>query len=174
MEAAISQTVTAMWSSLFETEIWQNDSPTRGDTHDLVGCIHVTGPEGGVVTLECSEALAREIAATMFALAPTLVGMADAEDALGELANVVGGNFKAFLEGAHQLSLPTVVEGRDFRARFIGTELAARMSFDCAGERLVASFFRDVARATATVNSASVGTRRGASPTAPEVDPQAE
>ena len=33
-------------------------------------------------------------------------------DAVGELANMVGGNIKALMPGSCQLSLPTVAEGR--------------------------------------------------------------
>lgn len=148
-EDAMCQTVMAMWESLLETEI----SPVEFTADDasresaLIGCIHVAGPEGGVVTLECPAALAREAASTMFQIPQATVGPDDAQDALGELTNIMGGNFKALLSDGHQLSLPTVVEGRDFRARFIGTRLAVRVAFDCTGRRLVASFFRDGAQA---------------------------
>ncbi len=149
IDAAMSQTVTMMWESVLGSDIQEtgSDATEVNREHGLVGCIHVTGPEGGVVTLECSDALARASASAMFNLAMDEVQPADAEDSLGELTNIVGGNFKALLSDGHQLSLPTVVEGKDFRTRFIGTRLASRVGFTCSGEPLVASFFREGARA---------------------------
>ena len=150
IEEAMTQTVLVMWESVIGTAIVPtNGSGAAGSGEpSLVGCIHVTGPEGGVVTLECPEALARDTAAAMFQLPVADVSAAEAQDALGELTNIMGGNLKAVLCEGHQLSLPTVVEGSDFRTRFIGTRLAARVGFDCSGKRLVASFFREGARAS--------------------------
>ncbi|MEO8000030.1 MAG: chemotaxis protein CheX, partial [Gemmatimonadaceae bacterium] len=150
IDSAMSQTVTTMWESVLGTDIQTvgNELTDVNREHSLVGCIHVTGPEGGVVTLECSDALARTSASAMFHMSLEDVQSADAEDSLGELTNIIGGNFKAMLSDGHQLSLPTVVEGKDFRTRFIGTRLASRVGFLCSGEPLVASFFREGARAT--------------------------
>lgn len=158
MEDAISQTVTAIWESMFEAEIRPKDAPADDVPGEpgLVGCIHVTGPEGGVVTLECSDALARAAASAMFGLPANEVAISDSEDALAELANVVGGNFKAMLSDGHLLSLPTVVGGRDFRTRFIGTQLAARVAFDAGGEQLVVTFFREGARASVRADARAV------------------
>ena len=148
LDEALAQTVTVMWDSVLGTELLPVDhTSVPANDHGLVGCIHVTGPDGGVVTIECSSALARAAACTMFNILPTTVGEADAEDSLGELANIVGGNFKGLLGPGHQLSLPKVVEGRDFRTRFIGTQLASRVSFSNLGEPLTVSFFREGARA---------------------------
>jgi CheY-specific phosphatase CheX len=150
IEDAMSQTVTTIWESIIGTEIRPADVPPTDDAREpaFVGCIHVTGPEGGVVTLECSAALAAETASAMFQIPQAQVGVSEAQDALGELTNIMGGNFKAMLSDGHHLSLPTVVEGSDFRTKFIGTLLAARVGFDCAGRYVVASFYRDGVSAT--------------------------
>lgn len=150
IEDAMSQTVIAMWESLLESEIHPTEAKADDASREfaLVGCIHISGPDGGVVTLECPEALAREAASTMFQIQLVNVSTEDAQDALGELTNIMGGNFKALLNEGHLLSLPTVVEGRDFRTRFIGTELSVRAAFDCADRHLVASFYRYGARAS--------------------------
>ena len=142
MEEALTQTVTSIWESLLGTEI-HAAAYSAGMESDgaLVGCIHVTGPAGGVVTLRCSHILARQAAAAMFQKAPADVQLSEEQDALAELTNIVGGNFKALLSDGHHLSLPIVVEGADFRTRFVGTELAAHVAFDCGGVSLVASFF---------------------------------
>jgi CheY-specific phosphatase CheX len=162
IEDAMSQTVTTIWESIIGTAIRPADVPVAYDSREpaFVGCIHVTGPEGGVVTLECSAALACVTASAMFQIPQAQVGVTEAQDALGELTNIMGGNFKAMLSDGHHLSLPTVVEGSDFRTKFIGTRLAARVSFDCAGRYVVASFYRDGA------SPGSGGAARGAGTTA--------
>lgn len=149
LDEILTQTVTATWEAVLGVPIDVSESQIAAGSREegLVGCIHVTGEDGGVVTLECSHALAQAAAAVMFHLDLPDVQPADAEDAFGELTNIIGGNFKATLSDGHQLSLPTVVEGKDFRTRFIGTSLASRVGFRYQNEFLLASFFREGIRA---------------------------
>lgn len=149
MEDAIAQTVSSMWELLIGGTIAICDDPdgeVASDARALAGCIHVTGADGGVITIECPEILARACAAALFQVPVGALDLREAQDALAEMANIIGGNFKALLGAGHYLSLPTVVEGRDFRTRFVGTRLEARVAFDTDAGRLVASFFKDAAR----------------------------
>ena len=64
--------------------------------------------------LQVPEAVARRAAAVMFELDASAASLEDMQDAVGELTNMTGGNVKALLEGQCALSLPAVVEGRDY------------------------------------------------------------
>lgn len=92
----------------------------------LVG---ISGQWDGAVIVDCSPALAGELAGLMFGLGPDEVARDQIEDALGELANMIGGNLKALLPPPCSLSLPTVVEGRDYRVRVPGATVVRDLRF---------------------------------------------
>ena len=76
----------------------------------MTGCVQMGGAWRGAVTIRCSTGLARTVGAAMFETDPAETAGADIRDAIGELANMIGGNIKALLPGPTQLP-PLVVEG---------------------------------------------------------------
>ena len=77
-------------------------------------CVHISGAWEGSVNLVLPEALARTVAAAMFDLPPADVSADDLTDAVGELANIIGGNVKGFVsdtDSTWSLSLPVVSAG---------------------------------------------------------------
>jgi CheY-specific phosphatase CheX len=77
----------------------------------MTGCVQISGAWDGAVTIQCSPDLARAAAAAMLEMEAAATSFDDVRDALGEIANMVGGNLKALLPGPTNLSLPLVVEG---------------------------------------------------------------
>ncbi|HEY8730251.1 MAG TPA: chemotaxis protein CheX [Acidothermaceae bacterium] len=89
--------------------------PRDGDdaTEDKVtGCVHLSGAYTGAIMLQCSPPAARDAAAALFSVSPDDVTPAEVVDAMGEIANMVGGNVKSMLPGPSTLSLPSVIHGR--------------------------------------------------------------
>ena len=72
------------------------------------GTVRMRGAWEGAVTIACSHDLARAAAVALFALDSSEPSDDEVRDALGELANMVGGNIKALLPGPTNLSLPRV------------------------------------------------------------------
>jgi chemotaxis protein CheX len=71
--------------------------------------VQVTGPWTGAVVLTCGRATAEELSRTLLrGPADEPVDPEDVADAMGELANVVGGNIKALLPSPSVLGLPDV------------------------------------------------------------------
>jgi hypothetical protein len=71
--------------------------------------VQIVGPWTGTVVLTCGRSTAAELARCLLAEhAPPVLEAEDIDDALGELANVVGGNVKALLPGPSVLGLPEV------------------------------------------------------------------
>lgn len=68
--------------------------------------IFITGAWDGSVSLRCTEALGRRVASGMFGVGPDRVSDEDVQDALGELANILGGNIKPLFPAPNHLSLP--------------------------------------------------------------------
>ena len=85
--------------------------PARAEARDfMLGRVTISGTWQGSVTLGCSPGLARRAAAAMFGKEPADAEPDEIRDALGELTNMVGGNFKTLLKGECRLSVPNVLD----------------------------------------------------------------
>lgn len=82
---------------------------------ELIAMVGLSGRMAGVVSVHCTSAGAREIAAKMLQSPPPPEQEEDvARDAVGEICNMVAGNFKTRLGAAGddcKLSVPTIVAG---------------------------------------------------------------
>lgn len=97
-----------VWSTFLDPEL----PLVSGTTTTIVGwtgAVAIEGDHPGVVQITLTESGAARVARTMLDLeAGAPVEDADLADAIGELANIVGGNVKAMLPSASRLSLPRV------------------------------------------------------------------
>ncbi len=84
--------------------------------------VSITGSWTGHVVFASSTVAARRAAAAFLAMEMDEVSAEDLSDALGELANIVGGNVKAMLPPGALLSLPQVIMAPESTARFPNTE----------------------------------------------------
>jgi chemotaxis protein CheX len=85
----------------------------RGDRTAMVG---LAGALCGMATIRCSSEIADKLAARMLNN-DGAANSASVGDALGELCNIVAGNFKSKIAGLNDrcmLSVPTVVSGEDY------------------------------------------------------------
>ncbi len=102
----------------------------------------ITGSWCGAITIECSSTAARRAAGAMFGMAPEEASLEEVNDAMGEVANIIGGNLKGLLEGPVSLSLPTVAERFDVEAQGSGPVAVVRAArFESEGEPLVVRVF---------------------------------
>jgi chemotaxis protein CheX len=77
----------------------------------VTACVHLSGAFTGSVVVQCSDHAAREAAAVLFAMPAVDVTETEVVDAIGEIANMVGGNVKSMLPGPSSISLPAVAQG---------------------------------------------------------------
>jgi chemotaxis protein CheX len=98
----------------------------------LTACVQINGEWQGAVLVQCSVGAASAI--TRLLLRTDDVEPADVRDALGEVANMIGGNVKALLPGPSRLSLPAVVEGYDHHVSVPGTVELTTVPFRFAGD----------------------------------------
>ncbi len=122
--------------------------PTADDLHQardgaalegrprLVGRVEITGEWEGAVTIDCEAELAARIAGAMFGVPGGTSEPEEIHDALGELANMAGGNLKSLLPAPSRLSLPTVSHESGPRR---GPSALHAVGFDVAGMRIVLS-----------------------------------
>lgn len=141
LEQEIISLTKYIWGATLNLEAVPHDEAVQrvpgGRTLD--GVINITGAWAGALVLQVPEHVARRAAAVMFEIGEEAATLEDMQDAVGELTNMTGGNVKALLEGHCHLSLPAVVEGRDYSIRVPGSEAVTRVTFDVDGDPFVVS-----------------------------------
>ena len=103
-----------VWSSYLDLDGSSPLLPVPAEKHqaDVTASVSVTGAWRGHVLVSCSDAASRNAAAALLGIDLDDVSDDDVADALGELANIIGGNVKSLLPEPSALSLPHVhVEG---------------------------------------------------------------
>jgi chemotaxis protein CheX len=103
---------------------------------ELCSSVALTGQWRGRVLLDCNREMASAIAAAMFEVQAAAVSDEDRSDALGELANIVGGNFKALLAPLEsEIALPRVTRADPEPIR-PDERIVAAVGLSCAGQVL--------------------------------------
>lgn len=125
-----------VWSAYLSTFEAPTPSSEPGGA-ELVGSVRVSGAWQGAVDLALSAPTARLAAAAMLALPDEELDDQDVRDAVGELANIVGGNVKSLLPAPTTLSLPELVPGRHGPPA-LGVRLLAEATLGGVGVPIVA------------------------------------
>jgi hypothetical protein len=108
-EETVRSIVQEAWSALIGEDELLVPLPGGLPENAVSSWVHVAGPWNGIVVLTCGRSTAEQLSRELLKEhAPPVIEDEDIEDALGELANVVGGNVKAVLPGPSALGLPEV------------------------------------------------------------------
>jgi len=99
-----------VWSSYLDVDGTSPLLPVAADKKviDVTASVSVTGAWRGHVLVSCSEAAGKYVGAALLGIEFDDVAEEDVADALGELANIIGGNVKSLLPEPCALSLPHV------------------------------------------------------------------
>ena len=137
MQTEVSVEVLAqIVQSVFTTMIGLEVSPSSalwnpvGDR--LTSSVYLIGEWNGAVLFDCNPRQACQFAGRILSMDPPEIVDDDVRDVLGELANMIGGNMKCCMPAGVQLSMPTVMEGRDYDMRICGSQILERVAFQCA------------------------------------------
>jgi chemotaxis protein CheX len=135
--AKLNEITRKVWSMVLGLELKPAKcEPTHVNARDFVlGQVAIIGTWQGLVTLGCSPDFARRSAAAMFGKSAAEADAGEIRDALGELTNMVGGNFKTLLKGECRLSLPKVVDSVPYADAF--PPGAEQLWFECDGGLVV-------------------------------------
>jgi chemotaxis protein CheX len=104
----------------------------------VMSFVGMAGTWTGTGVISCSAAFARRICAQLLMTEAESVNE-EVLDAVGEVTNMIIGNFKTMAEehlGPLGLSIPTVIYGRNFTSRSIGSARWVVVPFLCGGETL--------------------------------------
>lgn len=130
------QIVDDIWTSMLgiETEFAGEGGELKSDERTISASVQITGAWDGALVVVCSHALARCFAGAMLELELDEVEDAEVNDAMGELANIAGGNLKALVDGQAKLSLPVVAGGVDLSLRVPGGTVLNNVAFRSSGD----------------------------------------
>ncbi len=130
-EAETAQIVGDVFGAMLGMELGHVErGPEPAGTEGVLSAgVYFTGPWRGAALVECTPSQAREFARRLMPLEGPL-STDDVRDALGEIANMVGGNLKAILPAGVGISMPSVVAGSDFTLRVCGGRILTRVTLD--------------------------------------------
>lgn len=108
-----SPTMEQIVSSVFQDMLQMQTTPaapldTGADDVNMVASIRITGTTKAMIFVEAPLGTAKGIGENMFAAEPNSLQEEEIRDAIGEIANMIGGNVKGMYEGESQLSLPCI------------------------------------------------------------------
>ena len=119
-----------------EAEFSDPNGPAVSD--GVLALVGIAGSWAGTGAISCSAAFACRICNQLLMSEAASVNE-EVLDAVGEVANMVIGNFKTRLEeslGPLGLSIPTVIYGRNFTSRSLGTNSWIVLPFQCDDETI--------------------------------------
>ena len=109
-----------------------DESTALANDGEFTALVGLAGSLCGVLSIRCSEQAARIMASKMLGMPPEEVDN-DSWDALGEIANMIAGNFKGKLSGVGNhcmLSVPTIIVGSDYETRSLAASNMIEAIFD--------------------------------------------
>ena len=126
----IIETTQEIFSSMVMMEVSAFDeSVTEGSVHtqSITGLIGLAGTYKGVLAIHMPNEVALAVTSSFLGMDVEEIN-ADVEDAIGELANMLGGNVKTILSESGRdisLSLPSTISGKEYNFQ-LASEAAER------------------------------------------------
>lgn len=114
--AILGSAVAEVFSMMVGPAVSSADDSQPLPSANVTGTVGIAGAMSAILSLRCSDHVATRIAAQMLGV-PVEDAVSHKCDAIGEICNIVAGQFKAKigLEDKCMLSVPTVITGGDYR-----------------------------------------------------------
>jgi len=116
LQLAVNEVFELMLACPLETPAPPPAIPPLEEGLDITAMVGLAGMLCGMLTVRCSSKSATHMASRMLGIEPDKAG-AEVWDAMGEICNMVAGNFKNKISGLGDgcmLSVPTVITGGDY------------------------------------------------------------
>ena len=137
----IQQLIETAWQSVLGLEV--STDPRLMDPmshHDTVAAsVQISGGWNGALVVFCPADLGRRVAAIMFDVEDGELAVELVQDAMGELANIIGGGVKGLIDGECHLSLPTAADGAVYKLRVRGGRVVTQIMFQSGGHQFKVS-----------------------------------
>lgn len=113
--------------------------PVTKFQYSVSGMVGLAGIYSGLISVHCPQTLALKMTSNMLGMDVEEVGD-DVDDALGEIANMLGGCIKQVLsKGGHDISLsiPTVISGGEYVINVMSEKNTTVVPFSCGEEHFL-------------------------------------
>jgi chemotaxis protein CheX len=133
VRSATSSVLSTMMDLAVDMGTAHVDKKSPSTTEGVMAFVGLAGPWVGSGVISCSSEVACRLSSLLLMMESPVVND-DVLDALGEIANMVFGNFKTVAEenvGALGLSVPTVIYGKHFVSRSLGKSEWIVIPFEC-------------------------------------------
>lgn len=122
--------VQEIFRTMIETETWPLEgAPSNIAEHPIVGAVYLAGGWRGALLIESSAEQAFIWTSKFMSVDLPSSLNDDVRDTIGEFINMIAGNLKSLLPAETVLSIPSVVEGRQFTLRIIGDHEKIEVDF---------------------------------------------
>ena len=138
VRTAVAEVFSTMLSLEIEPSPEHLDATDPAVSDGVLTFIGLAGPWTGAGTISCSAEFAC-LLCSHFLGTPADAVNEEVLDTMGELTNMIIGNFKTMAEehlGPLCLSIPTVIYGRNFTSRSTGHNAWVVLPFRCKGEMI--------------------------------------
>jgi chemotaxis protein CheX len=128
-ESEMSQIVGDVFQTMLRIDVAPAPQPWTARAGDITAAIFFAGTWMGAAVMECTEQQARKWTGLLLSIPEPPIINDDVRDAMGELVNMIGGNLKSVLPPGVGLSMPSVVEGKQYSLQICGSNLIDRQCF---------------------------------------------
>jgi chemotaxis protein CheX len=125
--------VKSVFTTMLDIQVSVAESAGSPAGDHLTAAVYFEGEWQGAVLLECTREQASLFAGSLLGIDPPEEFNDDVRDALGELANMIGGNIKSVLAPEDRLSMPSVIHGSNYEICICGSEVNMRVGFEFDG-----------------------------------------
>ncbi len=130
-QSELARIVEAVFENMIGMELVPCPTPWSPNDSRLTAEVRMSGAWNGAVLLECDRSLACEFTRRFLSAVESPPFNDVVEDMLGELANMIGGNWKCSLGRSIHLSTPTVADGGSSPSTG-AVEVQEQLAFQCS------------------------------------------
>jgi chemotaxis protein CheX len=139
-EEDLCEIAVSIWESMFTAPLHRVPTEPAIPGRVITGCVTIKGAWDGAVMLTCERSLATGLTAQLFDTGRPDLGDThsaaavtedDVRDTVGEVTNMLAGNYKALLAHPSHISLPTVAVGAHYDVTVMGTQQTMAVRFRC-------------------------------------------
>ena len=130
-----------VFNLMLGVELTSTSEPVSEEGLNITSMVGLAGSMCGLLSLRCTSNSATQMASKMLGLEPGSIGEAML-DAVGEVCNMVAGNFKNKISGMAdgcQLSVPTVITGENYSLRALTNDNTIDVKLLFEGSPLILS-----------------------------------
>ena len=148
-EDAVREMIAGITKGVFSTMVMLDvveeaplDAPVLSFHETVTSMVGLAGSHSGILAIHCPKKLALLVTSNMLGMEVTEIDD-DVNDAMGEIANMVGGDVKHIFSpkgGDLNLSIPTVIYGSDYALESMSSAESLVMPFVCGEDRFLLSF----------------------------------